>query len=173
MGVYQQDASAMGRLTAWEFAYTVANQRITGAGAHSLSYERTYRMFSPEIHHRIMELDGVFRATHSIYFGMLGQHGWIGMSLFLLLGVLAWRCGTWTIKHSRESEELAWCRDLASMLQVSMIGYAATGTFLSLEYFDFIYQIIAMLVLLKVIVRQAVGEYHKGVIPSRARTASV
>ena len=150
---YEEDGSAVGRINAWEFAYEVANQRITGAGPHSLAYESSYRIYAPHLHRRIMGIDGEFRATHSIYFGMLGQHGWIGLSLFLLLGAMAWRSGSWVIKQTRNDEERAWCKTLASMLQVSLIGYAATGAFLSLEYFDLYYQIVAMLLILKMIVK--------------------
>ena len=45
--------------------------------------------------------------------------------------------------------ELKWASDLAKMAQVSIIGYAVSGAFLSLAYFDLYYDIIIILVLLE------------------------
>ena len=41
--------------------------------------------------------------------------------------------------------------DLAAMLQVSLIGYAASGAFLGLAYFDLYYHLIALIVILRVL----------------------
>ena len=43
--------------------------------------------------------------------------------------------------------ETKWCADLAAMCQVSLVGYAVGGAFLSLSYFDLPYNIMAMVAL--------------------------
>ena len=42
--------------------------------------------------------------------------------------------------------ETAWVHLLAGMCQVSIIGYAVGGAFLSLAYYDFAYNIVVILV---------------------------
>lgn len=137
---YEQDASAMGRINAWQYSINVANSRLTGGGFQSWT-PATFAIYAPNPNN--------VKVAHSIYFGVLADHGWIGLSLFLLILFIAWRSNSWIIKNAREHEELAWTVDLARMLQVSMIAYGSGGVFLSLAYFDLPWHLIAIIVLVK------------------------
>ena len=46
-------------------------------------------------------------AAHSIYFQVLGEHGFVGLGLYLLLGVLTWRDAAWIIAHAAAVRRLA------------------------------------------------------------------
>ena len=153
---YEQDNSAMGRLTAWEFAIDMASNRFTGGGFNSF-VEENYRRYSPNLTTEIMQRDGRFQGAHSIYFSVLGEHGFIGIILFLLLGILAFRVGSWVIVNTRGSPELIWANNLAAMVQVSIVGYAVGGAFLGLAYYDLYYNLIAILVLTKIIVQREIN----------------
>jgi hypothetical protein len=39
-----------------------------------------------------------------------------------------------------------WAHDLASMIQVSLVAYMSAGAFLGLAYFDFVYHLVATVV---------------------------
>jgi hypothetical protein len=65
---------------------------------------------------------------------------------------LTFRMGSWIIRNTKKRDDLRWARELASMLQVSYIGYAVGGAFLGLAYFDLPYHLMAILVLTKTIV---------------------
>jgi O-antigen ligase len=78
-------------------------------------------------------------AAHSIYFQMLGQHGFVGLGLYLLLGIVMWRTGTRIIRRSRHDPAHSWCGDLARALQVSLIGFAVGGLTVNIGYWDVIY----------------------------------
>jgi probable O-glycosylation ligase (exosortase A-associated) len=127
---YQEDDSALGRLNAWDLAFRVANDRITGGG-FMMWFSEVFRMYSPnpERHH----------AAHSIYFQALGEQGWIGLGLFLAIGVATWMACAKMRKLGSTDPELRWAHDLGSMVQVSMAGFAAAGAFLSLTWFDLPY----------------------------------
>jgi probable O-glycosylation ligase (exosortase A-associated) len=157
---YEQDSSAVGRLNAWKFTVLLANQRITGGGMGGIEDEEVYRTYAPDLHVELLSTGGAFRAAHSIWFGMLGQHGWIGFALFVLLGFLSWRNGSWVIAKTKGRPELRWHNELARMLQVAIIGYAATGTFLSMEYFDYYYHVLALLLLLRFEVERELTAQH-------------
>ncbi|MBX9848912.1 MAG: hypothetical protein K2X64_06430 [Rhodocyclaceae bacterium] len=82
----------------------------------------------------------------SVYFEVLGEHGFIGRIPFLLLLAMTWfKCSS--IKRVAGSDpHNAWARDLAVMIQVSMVAYMSGGAFLGLAYFDYIYHLVAVAV---------------------------
>ncbi|HEB78553.1 MAG TPA: putative O-glycosylation ligase, exosortase A system-associated [Methylothermaceae bacterium] len=144
---YEEDASAMGRINAWKMAFNLAKDRITGGGFECFKYS-TFAMYAPnpnDVHD-----------AHSIYFEVLGEHGFIGLALFLAIGYSAWRSCKWIMRQTKGREELRWIYDMASMLQVSLVGYAVAGAFLGLAYFDLYYNLVALIVLAKVLARKAV-----------------
>jgi probable O-glycosylation ligase (exosortase A-associated) len=143
---YQQDASAMGRINAWWTAWNVASDNLLGGGFKMFTM-LTFHLYAPN------PLD--IHDAHSVYFQVLGEHGFIGLGLFLLLGLATWlRCGQ-MIRLARKNPELKWAADLASMLQVSLLGYAVSGAFLGLAYFDYYYHLIAITLITWSLVRQS------------------
>lgn len=135
---YEQDASAMGRVNAWHTAFNVAKDRITGGGFESFQ-EPTFGLYAPDPEN--------VHAAHSIYFQVLGDHGFTGLALFVLIGLMAWRTGSKVIRECKMDPNRKWAADLAAMIQVSMIGYATGGAFLGLAYFDYYYHLVIILVL--------------------------
>ncbi|MBU1691265.1 MAG: putative O-glycosylation ligase, exosortase A system-associated [Gammaproteobacteria bacterium] len=135
---YQEDASAMGRINAWHTAFNVAKDHITGGGFEAFQAP-TFGLYAPDP-------DNV-HDVHSIYFEVLGEHGFIGLGIFLLIGLLAWRTGSKVIRECRREPDRKWAADLAAMTQVSMVGYATGGAFLGLAYFDYYYHLVIILVL--------------------------
>lgn len=137
IGQYKSDASAEGRINSWHFAINIASHNLFGGG---------YRTFTPRMFQLYAPNPQDVHAPHSIYFQVLGEHGWIGLGLFLLFLFLAWRTGTRVIQFCRGNPELKWASDLASMSQVSLVGFMVGGAFLSLAYFDLLYDIMVLLV---------------------------
>jgi len=145
---YQQDASAEGRINAWKMALNLAKDRPLGAGFEAFQ-PAMFAIYAPDP-------DNV-HDSHSIYFEVLGEHGFFGLFLFLLLGLMTWRTASWIIKRARGDPENRWAADLAAMVQVSLVGYASAGAFLGLANFDLYYTLIAVVVLCKTVLvaRQA------------------
>ncbi len=146
---YQQDASAMGRINAWWAGFNVANDRVFGGGFEFWTPE-SFLIYAPN------PLD--FHDAHSIYFEVLGEHGYIGLALFILYGVIAFLTASRVIKKTQNIEYFAWANLLARMIQVSLIAYAIGGSFLGLAYADIGYQLVAVLVLLQYLVNQGVPD---------------
>jgi hypothetical protein len=91
--------------------------------------------------------------AHSIYFQTLGEHGFVGLGLFMLLGVVTWRRAGQLARLTRGDPEFGqWVPRLMPMVQVSLVGFAAGGAFLSLAYFDLPYYLVAYVVLVHAIV---------------------
>jgi len=159
---YEEDTSAMGRITAWMFATEMAKARFSGGGFESFT-PVNYHLYAPEVVEMLMEkAGGRYQGAHSSYFSVLGEHGFIGLFLFLVLGFVSWRTGSWVTKYAADSDSLLWAKELAGMIQVSLVGFAVGGAFLSLAYFDLLYHLIAVLVLLKLQVAQSLATGNTG-----------
>ncbi len=152
---YQQDASAMGRINAWHFAYNLASDKpITGGG---------FGVFTRELFHKYAPDPLDHHDAHSIYFQLLAEQGYPGLFIFLVLGVFSWRSASWTLRHAARLPNMLWASDLAAMCQVSFAGYAVGGAFAGLAYFDLPYHLMAIVVLCKALVRDA--EYQEELEP--------
>tara|TARA_R110002110_G_scaffold415858_2_gene658589 strand:- start:26597 stop:27904 length:1308 start_codon:yes stop_codon:yes gene_type:complete len=136
---YEEDASAMGRINAWHFAYNLAKDRpFVGGG---------FETFRPGLFQRYAPVPDDYHDAHSIYFEALGEQGFVGLFLFLSIIGLTWTTSKKTQKLAKKHSDLKWAQDLAAMIQVSLIGYIVGGTFLGVAYFDLFYSLVAILIL--------------------------
>ena len=95
------------------------------------------------------------RAYQSIYFEMLGAHGWLGLALFLgvtshsFIGLRRLARRTRTIPH------LVWCADLSNALQAGMVVFMTAGAFVDIAFQPEIWYFIALTISLREYVRRA------------------
>jgi probable O-glycosylation ligase (exosortase A-associated) len=134
---YERDSSALGRINAWVMAFNLANDRFFGGG---------FEVYTHSVFGRYAPAPDDVHAAHSIYFQVLGEHGWVGLLLFVLIGWFGLRTAAQLRKQALALPETLWVHHLTGMIQVSMVGYAVGGAFLSLAYFDLPYNILVMLV---------------------------
>jgi probable O-glycosylation ligase (exosortase A-associated) len=146
---YQDDASAQGRINAWWMTWNLARDRFFGGG-FNIYEPAVFAMYAPN------PID--LHAAHSIYFQVLGEHGFIGLALYVLVGVLAWRDAAWIIEHACAFDDLRWAAPLAAMIQTSLAGFAVGGAFLSLAYFDVPYYLVGILVATRALVAQRLAQ---------------
>lgn len=137
---YKEDPSALGRINSWGFAINVANHLPLGGG---------FATFTPQIFQLYAPDPTVFFVAHSIYFQVLGEHGYFGLILYLLMFFFAWRTGSRIVKKCGKDPELTWAATTARMCQVSIIGYMTAGAFLAMAYYDLPYYVLAILVCLE------------------------
>ena len=150
INTYEQDGSAMGRINAWKMAINLANDHPLFGGGFQIYNKYIFQLYAPnpdDIH-----------AAHSIYFQVLGEHGYVGLALFLLMYLVVWRNGTWVIRHAGKVPELEWATRLVRMLQVSLVGFMVGGAFLSLAYFDVPYYIMVIMVATRLLVQKTLKE---------------
>ena len=145
---FEQDRSALGRINAWEMAFNMARAELFGGGFESFQAAE-FAKYSPVA---MLTFD-----AHSIYFEVLGEHGFPGLAFFLLIAGTTWRSASKIIRAYKEDPELKWLCDLMAMTQVSMVAYLVAGAFLGLAYFDYFYN----LVLIVVIAKDLVASRHR------------
>lgn len=141
IGEYQEDESSMGRISAWWNAWNIAFHYPLGVG---------FDAARPELFARFSPYPDMVHAAHSIYFQVLGNHGFVGLFLFLSIWVITWRSAGWLRTHCAKIPEAAWCADMGAMCQVCLLGYAVGGAFLSLAYFDLPYNVMVIVILTRV-----------------------
>lgn len=147
---YEEDQSAMGRINAWYMAFNMAKDRPLVGGGFEIYNRTAFALYAPvpdDVH-----------AAHSIYFQALGEHGFVGLGLYLTMVWLVWRKTVWIVRSTRAHATLKWASQLATMIQVSMVGFAVGGAFLSLLYYDVPYYLIAIVVVVGTIVEKALKE---------------
>lgn len=145
---YDQDASAMGRLTAWETAFNVANDRITGAGFSFASLD-VYAHYAPS--------GAQILVAHSTYFQMLGEHGYPGLIMFLLIFVVSYFNAGYIARAGKGIPNLKWAMTFGNMLKVSLVGYAVGGAFLNLASWDMPYYLMIVLAAARMIVEREIA----------------
>lgn len=135
---YKQDGSAMGRINAWMMCLHLANSSPIFGGGFHIYTEALFARYAPD------PLD--LHVAHSIYFSVLGEHGYVGLALFLWMWFQVWRGGGQLRAMGKKHEDTKWVSELGAMCQVSLVGYAVGGAFLSLAYFDLPYNVLALVV---------------------------
>ena len=146
---YEEDDSAMTRLQAWSVAWNIAlDDPLTGAGFKFCCPDE-YRWLSYSAPEYISRGYNTARAAHSIYFQILGEHGFITLFLFLLLLFFA----IYDLRRIRiqalKIESKRWIANYALPLEIGIWGYVISGAFLSLAYFDLFYCYIAIAAILQ------------------------
>ena len=137
IGDYQDDRSAMGRINAWRMAWNLASHNFFGGG---------FQIYDSGVFARYAPDPDMVHAAHSVYFQILGEHGFVGLFLFLLMWLMVWLTAGRLRHEGKARPETLWVSQLASMCQVSMAGYTVGGAFLSLAYFDLPYNLLVLLV---------------------------
>jgi putative inorganic carbon (HCO3(-)) transporter len=131
---FQEDGSATGRLDFWRASLAIAAKSpFVGGGFNVTFWPNAVNPFL--LGTDIPRYDRA-KATHSSYFEVLSEHGWVGFVLFLMIGAYSWFNCSWLIRHSRDRPNLAWANLLGRMGHAVIVGYSVAGAFQSLAYLD-------------------------------------
>jgi probable O-glycosylation ligase (exosortase A-associated) len=126
----------------------LANDRpLTGGGFGAYS-DPIYAKYNPSY-------TGDRYAAHSIYFQVLGEHGWVAFFLFVLFWALVWRMCRQVARLAQGQPDHHWAYWLAQMVKVSMVAYLVGGAFLNLAYWDVPYYLFVAIAITRSILRQA------------------
>jgi putative inorganic carbon (HCO3(-)) transporter len=145
---YEQDSSANQRLQSWTVAWNLAKDNpLTGAGfefEYAQNDQRWLdygdRKYDWAINHS--------SAAHSIYFQVLGQHGFVAFFLFLAVLIGSQLQLHKIRKRASAMPGKAWIASYATALQIGLVGYMVSGAFLSSAYFDLAYLYFALTAIL-------------------------
>ena len=143
----ERDASARGRLDAWAMLTNLAVDRpIVGGGFEPYTREVWDRYYS-------LPYDRAYSA-HSIYFSVLGEHGFVGLGLFLTFWAATWLLARRLARETANRPDESWAHWLARLSQASLIAFFVGGAFLDLAYWDVPYYVFVAIAVARFIVAQ-------------------
>jgi putative inorganic carbon (hco3(-)) transporter len=131
----ETDGSFQGRWVAWQVAIKYATEHFPfGAGFYGPQLNAIFHQYFPgqESH-----------AAHSIYFQVLGEHGFIGLGIYLAIILVTVKL-CWSIVRRTKRLKDIWQHRLARMIQVSLLAFLVGGAALSMAYYD-LFVILALL----------------------------
>jgi len=151
------DASFMGRVVAWKLSFILAMQNpLFGGGFKALEnfavwseLSRDFFSYSWFYTGDLLPNTKFARAAHSIYFQVLGDQGFVGLALYVaILGTAFLKAGS-VARRARKLGAPDWLRTAASMVQLSIFAFALGAAALSFAYFDLIFALVALVVVLE------------------------
>ena len=128
----EQDASFMGRVVAWKLSFILAvNHPMFGGGFKAIEFFPVWSQLSQDFFSFPFFYTGDAlpdphwaRAAHSIYFQVLGDHGFAGLFIYLIILFLAFQKARKVAKQARVLSSTRWIAHLATMLQLSFLLFA-------------------------------------------------
>ena len=146
---YEEDGSVQARFEVWDHAIDLMQQRpLIGGGFEAFRGNQ-------------LSASGGYRSAHSIYFQVLGEHGIIGFALYLLMGGSAYLLAGSVRRRCEAHAELEWAKNLSRMIQTSLVVFACGGVFLSFAYFELLFHLVAITVIVKSLVEEALSNQTK------------
>lgn len=152
---YQEEGSAMGRITAWKAAVHMAiDNPLTGVGPghFNVAFGTKYMPEGAEGH--------PWLTAHSIYFLALGELGIPGL-VFILVAVFATllksdrqvkRYQQPNDEHERRIRQISLC------MTTSMVAYGAAGAFLSALYYPHLFVLLGLYIAMDNSIKRELGE---------------
>jgi probable O-glycosylation ligase (exosortase A-associated) len=151
ISTYQADSSATTRLAVWAWTWDYALHNPMGGGFEA------YRQNLVQVSTTSTQTDGTVtaieqqvqadeaRAYHSSYFEMLGEHGFPGIFLFLLIhGIALVRMEMLRRRWRGADGDKAWIAPLATALQSFQIIYLTGSLFVGIAFQPFVWMMMAV-----------------------------
>jgi O-antigen ligase len=150
ISTYQADNSAATRLAVWGWTWDYVQDNPTGGGfeAYRLNQIQVATV-STSGSGNVGSVQGAVqidsgRAWHSAYFEMLGEQGFPGLILFILIhGAGLVRMEVLRRRYLRKEGEHSWVSPLATALQSFQIIYLVGALFVAIAFQPFVLMIIA------------------------------
>ena len=149
---HASDQSASTRLAVWAWTLDYAKDHPFGGGFEAyrgnklsidlVDTERSANTTAVEV----STVEDRGRAFHSSYFEMLGEQGWPGLALWLLLhGLGVWQMEAVYRRFRRTQDaDSAWIAPLAGALQQAQVVYLVGSAFVGIAFQPFCYMIVAL-----------------------------
>ncbi|AQR73730.1 putative O-glycosylation ligase, exosortase A system-associated [Sphingomonas sp. LM7] len=147
---YQADASASTRIAVWKWTMDYVKTHPMGGGfeayrQNQIRYEKVAVQQADGSTAKIdrsLEVDKA-RAYHSAYFEMLGEQGWPGLAIWLVINLAGlFRMEVLRRRYRKPEPGQEWIAPLASALQSAHVIYLLGAVFIAIAFQPFVYMLI-------------------------------
>lgn len=151
---FQADESAGTRLAVWRWTFEYVQDHPLGGGfeiyrENAIVYHTTEATETgggaTSVTRRLVVDQG--RAFHSAYFEMLGEQGWIGLGLWLLIHGIGILRMEWLRRHYRGDhipDDEKWVSPLATALQHAHLTFLLGAAFVGIAYQPFFWMLVSV-----------------------------
>jgi probable O-glycosylation ligase (exosortase A-associated) len=145
IGGYQSDSSASTRLAVWRWTIDYAREHPFGGGFNNylqnkLRFDTIKSDSTGAVVEAKQEVDQA-RAFHSAYFEMLGEQGYPGLILWLLINVTGlFRMEV--LRRRYRATDQAWAAELATALQGAHAIYLFGAAFVGIAFQPFVFMLV-------------------------------
>ena len=146
---YQADSSASTRIEVWKWTIAYAKDHPFGGGFEAYR-QNTIRYDTVKVEgdannatlDKTLQVDSG-RAYHSAYFEMLGEQGYPGLAIWLLIHIGGlFRMEVLRRRYARAEGDEAWIAPLAAALQNAHFVYLLGAAFIAIAFQPFVYMLI-------------------------------
>lgn len=155
---HSSDQSASTRVAVWKWTIEYAKAHPLGGGfevyrQNKLVYHTVERSTAGDnnVSYDSEQIVEAGRAFHSSYFEMLGEQGYPGLALWLMLhGLGVWQMEILRRRYGKRRQsdprwsELAWIAPLANALQQAQIVYLVGSLFVGIAFQPFCYMLVGL-----------------------------
>lgn len=147
------DQSFMGRVVAWKLSFILAlDHPFLGGGFKAIEYYPNWFYYSTLFDEHSYFYTGDHlpdpigsHAAHSIYFQVLGDHGFVGFGIFILIFYRALiSLNSLSKTNSTSSIDEIKISDIATTIKISLVAYLLGGAALSFAYFDLVWAFLGL-----------------------------
>ena len=138
---YDEDQSASTRLAVWRWTLDYAKTHPFGGGFEAYRQNRIHYNIAGANGAEASKVVDASRAYHSSYFEMLGEQGWPGLALWLLIN-LSGIVRMEILRRRYREGEMAWAGALAGALQHAHLVYLLGGAFVGIALNPYVYMLI-------------------------------
>lgn len=157
-----RDESAQGRLYIWQVGMAMGNDHpFTGVGFNSFS--QAYNKYDPS-----GGTYGGSRASHSTWFGTLGDLGYPGLLMLVFLILISMTIAHRVRRITRGKPELEDLRIFGNAIETSLIVFVVGGTFLPSQYSEMLWHFFGLAAALQFVASEAVAKAAPVVDPTPA-----
>lgn len=163
IGQAEEVHTAQQRFDAWFWAMDYANDHpIFGGG---------FGVFRLNI--QVVKESEAYLLAHSNFFQILGEHGYVGLALYMLMIFAVFMTCRRIEIASRGRPEVYWERDLAISLRIATIGYIVGGITITHDFFELFYVYVGMVAATRSLVVEKIGlQAYKGKVKQSNRSGS-
>ncbi len=157
IATWSEEGSAAGRTHFWRVALSMADEnRLLGVGfsGYSFSYDE-FDTSEGEY--------GTSRACHSAWFGVLADLGVPGLLLFVAIFVSAFTTCRRVVAMTRANPDNQALQEIgmyASALRYSLIAFIVGGAFVTMQYNEMVWHLLALSIALDAITRKVVIDHQ-------------
>ena len=148
---YQEEGSAVSRFFTWEACFRVGMANPFLGKGFSFYSPHAFEAVFPEF---VEKYGYVTKTCHNMWVTVFAEHGIATFIVWVLLLFLTLLSTRKISKKIRLLPERQWLENFSYMISGALLVFMVSGTFLDFSYFDVYYQLIAVVVLLKVLLEK-------------------